>query len=230
MNAVKPPVRACSSRTRRRCSIRSASVSPRPYIMVTEVFMPCRCASSCTSSHSRSAPSSWRRARGRVHQDLAAAAGNAVEPRRRAARGPRPARVSPKRSLKKTTSRGREAVDVDRVVALDVAHQVEVPLERDVRIVPALHQDLDAADRLALVDLGADLLEGQDVALGVLRPAVERAELAVGDADVGVVDVAVDDVGDDVLGVLPPALGVGQPAQLEERGALVELEVGPEFT
>ena len=47
---------------------------------------------------------------------------------------------------------------------LDVAHQVEVPLERDVRVVPALEEDLHAADRLALVDLGADLLEAQHVA------------------------------------------------------------------
>jgi len=59
--------------------------------------------------------------------------------------------------------------------------------------------------------------------------AVERAELAVGDADVGVVDVAVDDVGDRVLGVLSLALVVGKPAQLQEGGVLVELETGFEF-
>ena len=50
----------------------------------------------------------------------------------------------------------------------------------------------------------------------MLRPAVEGAEPAVGDADVGVVDVPVDDVGDDVLRVVPPPLGVRQPAQLEQ--------------
>src|SRR3989449_18091 len=55
MNAVKPPVRACTSRTRNRCSMRSARVSPRPYIIVTDVFRPSRCAVSITSSH-RSAP------------------------------------------------------------------------------------------------------------------------------------------------------------------------------
>ena len=80
---------------------------------------------------------------------------------------------------------------------LDVAQQVEIPLERDVRVVPALHQDLDAAERLGLVDLRADLLVRQRPAFAVLRPAIERAEAAVGDADVRVVDVAVDDVGDD---------------------------------
>ena len=164
-----------------------------------------------------------------VHEDLAAAARNAVEPRRlELADHVRHAQAEP---LAEEHDLGRrEAVDVDRVMALDVAHQVEVPLERDVRVVAALEQDLDAADRLALVDLGADLLEAQHIALIVLGPAIERAELAVGDADVGVVDVAVDDVGDDRVRVLPPALGVGQLAELEERGALVELQMGLEFT
>src|ERR1041384_2621016 len=55
MNAVKPPVRRCTSRTRKRCSIRSAGLSPRPYIMATEVFIPWRWASSCTPRHSRDA-------------------------------------------------------------------------------------------------------------------------------------------------------------------------------
>jgi hypothetical protein len=73
-----------------------------------------------------------------------------------------------------------EAVDVDRVVRLDVAQQVQVPLERDVRVVPALDEDLDAAERLRLLDLLADLLERQRVALAVLRAPVEGAEAAVG--------------------------------------------------
>ena len=196
MNAVKPPVRACTSRTRNRCSIRSALVSPRPYIIVTEVFMPWRCASSCTPSHS-SVCAFFLATRSRISSTRISPPppGMLSSPAARSSRTTS-ATASPNRSLKNTTSRRREAVDVDRVVALDVAHQVEVPLERDVRIVPALEQDLHAADRLALVDLGADLLEAQHVALVVLGPAVERAELAVGDADVGVVDVAVDDVGD----------------------------------
>jgi hypothetical protein len=121
-------------------------------------------------------------------------------------------------------------VDVDRVVALDVAHEIQIPLEGDVRVVAALEQDLHAAYGLALVDLGADLLEAQDVPLGVPGAAIERAELAVGDADVGVVDVAVDDVGDRVLRVLAPPLVVGQLAQFQQRGSLVELEHGLEFT
>src|SRR2546427_465412 len=36
MKAVNPCVRRCTSRTRNRCSIRSAAVSPSPYIIVTD--------------------------------------------------------------------------------------------------------------------------------------------------------------------------------------------------
>src|SRR5437773_4672042 len=55
--------------------------------------------------------------------------------------------------------RRREPVDVDRVVPLDVAHQVQVPAEGDVGVVPPLDEDLHPADGLQLVDLAPDLLE-----------------------------------------------------------------------
>ncbi len=45
------------------------------------------------------------------------------------------------------------------MIALDVAHQIQIPLERYVRVVPALNQDLNTTERLQLVDLCADLLE-----------------------------------------------------------------------
>jgi hypothetical protein len=164
-----------------------------------------------------------------VHQDLAAAARDAVEPR--LPQLPHDLRDREAEALAEEDHlAGREPMDVDRVVPLDVAHQLEIPLERDVRVVSALEQDLHAADGLALVDLGADLLEAEDVPLGVAGPAVERAELAVGDADVGVVDVPVDDVGDHALRVPAPPLRVGELAQLQEGGVLVEVEHGLELT
>src|SRR5688500_3178855 len=116
------------------------------------------------------------------------------------------------------------------MMLLDVAHQLQVPLERYVGVVATLKQDLDATDRLALIDLGPDLLEAQDVSLAVLRSSIEGAELTVCDADVGVVDVSVDDVGDHVLRVLPPPLGISEVPQLQQRRPLVELKVGLELT
>ena len=67
-----------------------------------------------------------------------------------------------------------------------------------------------------LLDLLRELLLREDVALLRGQVAVEGAERAVRGADVRVVDVAVDDVGHDRLGVLPPAHRVGQRAELEE--------------
>ena len=61
-------------------------------------------------------------------------------------------------------------------------------------MVPALHEEAGAADRERLLDLLEDDRLRQQVALALVsRPAVERAEVAVGDADVRVVEVPVDD-------------------------------------
>ena len=224
MNAVKPPVRACTSRTRSRCSMRSARVSPMPYIMVTEVFIPASCAISMISSQ-RSAPAFLRATWSRTRWTRISPPPPGIESSpafissRITSRASMPEQLGEELHLTRA-----EAVDVDGVVPLDVAQQVEVPLERDVRVVPALHQDLHRAERLGLVDLGADLLVRERPSFGVLGAAVERAEPAVGHAHVGVVDVAVDDVGDDVVGMLlaPHAIGFG--AEFEQRGVGIEVE------
>ena len=88
----------------------------------------------------------------------------------------------------------------------------------------ALHQHLRAADLEQLLDLRPDLLAGQDVRLGIARLAVEVAENALGRTDVGVVDVAVDDVRAIRLGV--QGVGTGQRAatQLVNRQLVVHGE------
>src|SRR6266571_1341460 len=92
-----------------------------------------------------------------------------------------------------------------------------------------LDENLPAPQRLQLVDLATDLLEREHVAFAVLRPPVEGAEFAIRDADVRVVDVPVDDVGDHVLRMQPPACLVGEAPQLEQRRPLVQLDVRPEL-
>lgn len=62
------------------------------------------------------------------------------------------------------------------MIALDVAHEVQVPLERDVRVVSTLDPDLNPAKGLRLLDLGADLLERERVALTVFGTPIERAK------------------------------------------------------
>ena len=113
------------------------------------------------------------------------------------------------------------------MIALDVPEQLEVPLERDVRIVPALDQDLHATDRLHLVDLRPDLFVAERPAFAVLWAAVEGAKAAVGDADVGVVDVSIDDVRDHRLRMEAATHGVGSSTELKQRclGEVLE-EIG----
>jgi hypothetical protein len=87
----------------------------------------------------------------------------------------------------------------------------------------ALEEDSGSAEVDRLLDLAADLVEGEDVGFGVLRVRpVEGAELAAVDADVRVVDVAIDDVGRDprVVQAVPDL--VGRRAEVEKaslRGA-----------
>jgi hypothetical protein len=64
-----------------------------------------------------------------------------------------------------------------------------------------LHQDASAAECDRFVDLGADLFERADVSIRCTWPAIERAESADYVANVCVVDVAIDDVSDDVVRV-----------------------------
>src|SRR5690606_39866016 len=85
-----------------------------------------------------------------------------------------------------------------------------------VRVVSALEHDLGAAEFDGLRAAAQDVVEVAGPALaGVLGCGVEGAEPAGRDADVGVVDVPLDDVRRDVLGpgVAAAAHRVGGGAQ-----------------
>ena len=89
----------------------------------------------------------------------------------------------------------------------------------------ALHQDLIAAEGDRLLDL---LVAAPRAAGRSLRRrfglAVERAEVADGGADVGVVDVAVDVVRAVRLGMQPARDGVGGAAQRRQVVRLEQLQ------
>jgi hypothetical protein len=109
---------------------------------------------------------------------------------------------------------GRQAVQPDlREALLDAAEEPLEPVDLEVGMDAALHQHAGAAHLDGLGDLLVDRLEVEDVALFRARPfgqrPVEGAEGAVLGAEVGVVDVAIDDVGDHALGVQAAAHGVG---------------------
>ena len=122
----------------------------------------------------------------------------------------------------------RKAVELKRrILRVQRPQQIFIPLDAKVRMQAALHQHTGAAKRDRLVDLLANFLERADVSVRRARATIESAEGTDNVADVGVVDVAVDDVGDDVCRM--PALAnfvggradAGDVMRLKQRGAIV---------
>ena len=111
-----------------------------------------------------------------------------------------------------------------REALLDAAEEVLVPLDLEVGVQAALHQHAGAAQVERLLDLLEDRLLGQNVPFGVAHGPVERAEAAILGAEVGVVDVAVDDVGDDALGMPLAADGIGLHADTDEVVGTEQIE------
>jgi hypothetical protein len=68
-------------------------------------------------------------------------------------------------------------------------------------MMPPLHQDLNTADGRKFVEFLIDLLEREDVMILILLRSIKRAELAVNIANVRIVDVSIDNVGDDFASV-----------------------------
>src|SRR5215470_12311728 len=66
------------------------------------------------------------------------------------------------------------------------------------------------------LDLLQHLLDGERPRLRVSRLAIEGAELAVGDADVGVIGIGVDDEGDLLLRMQAKAHLLGEATELDE--------------
>jgi hypothetical protein len=104
-----------------------------------------------------------------------------------------------------------------RVGALQTREQIRVVLEREFRVQPADDVQLGRALRHRFARHGDAFLDAVRVSVGHARRAIEAAELAVGVADVRVVEMAVD-----VEVSAPPVEatthGVGQ---LRERGQIV---------
>ena len=72
--------------------------------------------------------------------------------------------------------------------------------------------NLRAAERDGFLDFFVHLLKRDNVSVLVLLHAIKRAELAIDVADIGVIDVAVHDVGDDVVAATVEILGLGELA------------------
>src|ERR1700716_2145846 len=94
----------------------------------------------------------------------------------------------------------------------------------------ALHQDASSAERNRFINLVADFVDGADVSVRRTRPPVESTEGANYVADIRVVDIAVDDVSDDVVRMPLLANFVSRDShtsnivRLEQRGAIIGSE------
>src|SRR5437660_11145082 len=127
--------------------------------------------------------------------------------------------------------RRRETVKLKpRVLRTKRAQKIFVPLNSKVRMQPALHQHARAAERNRLVNLRANLVDRAHVGVGRARPAIERAESTHDIADVRIVNVSIDDVGNYVIRMtsLPHFVGRGADASyvvgLEQRRAIIGVQ------
>ncbi len=116
---------------------------------------------------------------------------------------------------------GGEAVQVDGEPGLDGPKQVLIPIDLQIGVQTALHKDAGTPNVDGFLDLLEDDFPRQNVPFLVPQRPVEGAEAAILGAKVGVVDVAIDDIGNHTLGMQPPAQRVGSHADADEV-------VGPE--
>ncbi len=109
--------------------------------------------------------------------------------------------------------RWTEPVDVNvRIFFANVSQKIEIPLERQFRMMPALHQDLNTARGGQFLKFFIDLLEREHVMIFIAFRAIKCAELAVNIADVRVIDVPIDNVCDDLATAIAVAFRLRQIA------------------
>ena len=119
----------------------------------------------------------------------------------------------------------RKPVDIDlRKILPEIAQEVQVIIDAKLRMVTALEEYLNATNRHQLPHLCSHLFDGEDVGVGRFGVTHEGAKRAVDIADIGVIDVAVDDVGHALVRVQPLPNCVGQGAQFRQAQCLVELQ------
>src|SRR5438552_4157096 len=124
--------------------------------------------------------------------------------------------------------RWTKAVDINmRIFFANVPEQFEVPVERQRRVVSALHQDLNTTRGGKFVQFLIELLASEHIVIFILLGAIERTKLAVNVADVRVIDVTIDDVSDDLTATRTVtrsfrqiAPGIGERTQRLERPSI----------
>src|ERR1035437_1528645 len=207
MNAVNPPVSSCRLRTSSRWFMRCSMVSPQPKLIGAVVRMP-----------------SWGAGRAAEGVGDVARASNITPPpaagngiKSRSHQPPDGLAQAQPADLRDIGDFGcGETVQVNGEALLDAAEEVLVPLDFEIGVQATLHQHTGPAQVERLLDFFENRLLGQHVPFRVAHGAVERAEAAVFGAEVGVVDIAIDDVRGDALGMPLAADGIGLHADADQ--------------
>src|ERR1700730_7216187 len=114
-----------------------------------------------------------------------------------------------------------------RILLPKRSQQIFIPFDAKVRMQSALHQDTGAAERNCFIDFCANLVQSADVSVRCARPSVEGTEGTNNVADIRVIDVAINDVGNNISWVLSLAYLVsgsanaGDIVRFKERGAVL---------
>src|SRR5438477_12090936 len=91
--------------------------------------------------------------------------------------------------------RRTESMNIDvRIFCADVLHKINVPLECQFRMMPALHQNLHSACGSEFIQLLIELIESKHVLIFVALRSVYRAACAVYIREVRVIVVTMADV------------------------------------
>ena len=98
---------------------------------------------------------------------------------------------------------------VNRKLLFNASKQPLVIIDLQIRMNSTLHQDPGAAKRDGLFNLLVDNVLRQNIGFRITFDAVKRAKRAELLTYICVVDIAIDDVADDVIRMPPLAIAVG---------------------
>ena len=111
-------------------------------------------------------------------------------------------------------------MDLDGEAGFDGGEKILEICYAEVRVNAALHEDLGSALLERFFDLPEYFVLGEQIGLGTVRFPVKCAESAFVHADIGIVDVAVNDERHQALGMESLAHAVSEFSQGQEIGIL----------
>ena len=123
---------------------------------------------------------------------------------------------SPAFSDDKSDFRRGKSVDVDIEIRFDKMQKIQIVIQSEKRIEPALKQDLGSSQVKGFPDFMAERLFCDDIGLGVFRRAEIGAEFTPADTSIGVIDVSVHHEGDHRFGMQPFSDFMGQERQVKK--------------